>query len=178
MMTDRDDKLEALLDREAIRDLPTRYCDCVWQDDLDSLLKLFAKDGEFIIDNRGTRTAAQGLTAMRKMYRQGLSIGPRPYIHNHVIMMDDATHAHGRAYLALHSIKQNMQFIGAGYYNDSYVKVKGVWKFQRRHFVALRIDEDPMGGMKPAKKAPPAREAKPTGKAKPVVKTASVGRRK
>lgn len=177
-MTDRDDKLEALLDREAIRDLPTRYCDCVWQDDLDSLLKLFAKDGEFIIDNAGQRTAAKGLTAMRKMYRQGLSIGPRPYIHNHVIMMDDATHAHGRAYLALHSIKQNMQFIGAGYYNDRYVKVKGAWKFQCRHFVALRIDEDPMGGMKPTKKASPASKAKPADKAKSATKASARIRRK
>ena len=177
-MTDRDDKLEALLDREAIRDLPTRYCDCVWQDDLNSLLKLFAKDGEFIIDNAGKRTAAKGLPAMRKMYRQGLSIGPRPYIHNHVIMMDDATHAHGRAYLALHSIKLNMQFIGAGYYNDSYVKVKDVWKFQRRHFVALRIDEDPMGGVKSTKKAAPASKAKPAGKGQSVTQAGARLRRK
>ena len=177
-MTDRDDQLEALLDREAIRDLPTRYCDCVWQDDLDSLLKLFTKDGEFIIDNAGKRTAAKGLTAMRKMYRQGLSIGPRPYIHNHVIMMDDATHAHGRAYLALHSIKQNMQFIGAGYYNDSYVKVKGAWRFQRRHFVALRIDDDPMAGMKPGKKIAAARTAKPATKSKPAAKASGRIRRK
>ena len=177
-MTDREDKLAALLDREAIRDLPNRYCDCVWQDDLDSLLKLFAKDGEFIIDNAGKRTAAKGLTAMRKMYRQGLAIGPRPYIHNHVIMMDDASHAHGRAYLALHSIKLNMQFIGAGYYNDSYVKVKGEWKFQRRHFVALRIDEDPMAGMKAAKKAAPARKTKPAGKVKPAGKGTAGIRRK
>ncbi len=177
-MNDRDDKLEALLDREAIRDLPTRYCDCVWQDDLDSLLKLFAKDGEFIIDNHGKRTAAKGTTAMRKMYRQGLSIGPRPYIHNHVIMMDDASHAHGRAYLALHSIKRNMEFIGAGYYNDKYVKVKGAWKFQRRHFVALRFDEDPTGGAKPTKKASAASTAKPTAKIKTSSKKASVRRRK
>ena len=142
-MANRDDQLEALLDREAIRELPVQYCDHVWQNDLDSLLKMFAKDGEFIIEIKGKRTGAKGLPAMRKMYRQGLAIGPRPYIHNHVVLMDDATHARGRCYLALHSIKLNMQFIGAGYYNDSYVKVKGQWKFQKRHFIALRIDEDP-----------------------------------
>ena len=149
-MTDRDDTLNALLDREAIRDLPNRYCDYVWQNDLNGLLKLFAKDGEFIIDANGQRTAAKGVPALRKMYRQGLSIGPRPFIHNHVVFIDDAHHAHGRAYLALHSIKLNMQFIGAGYYHDTYVKVKGEWKFQQRHFVALRIDEDPMAAAKPA----------------------------
>ena len=138
-----DDQLQALLDREAIRELPVRYCDCVWQEDLDSLLKLFAKDGEFIIVNGAKRDAAKG-PGMRKMYKQGLGIGPRPYIHNHVVFQDDATHAHGRCYLALHSIKQNMQFIGAGYYNDTYVKEKGAWKFARREFIALRIDDDPM----------------------------------
>ena len=177
-MNDRNDKLEALLDREAIRDLPSRYCDCVWQDDLDSLLGLFAKDGEFIIESGGKRTAAKGTVAMRKMYRQGLAIGPRPYIHNQVIIMDDATHAHGRAYLALHSIKRNMEFIGAGYYNDKYIKVKGVWKFARRHFVALRIDDDPVAPAKAVKKAAPASKAKASAKSKAPAAKASARRRK
>lgn len=177
-MKDHNDKLEALLDREAIRDLPSRYCDCVWQDDLNSLLGLFAKDGEFIIESGRKRTAAKGTVAMRKMYRQGLSIGPRPFIHNHVIIMDDATHAHGRAYLALHSIKRNMEFIGAGYYNDKYVKVKGVWKFARRHFVALRIDDDPVAPAKAASKAAPASKTKASAKSKAPVAKTSAKRRK
>ncbi len=30
--------LTELADREAIRDLPVRYCDCVWQNALDTML--------------------------------------------------------------------------------------------------------------------------------------------
>lgn len=52
-------QLEALLDREAIRDLPVRYCDRVWHDDIDGLVALFAKDGEFVIAIDGKETAAK-----------------------------------------------------------------------------------------------------------------------
>ncbi|MSR13393.1 MAG: nuclear transport factor 2 family protein [Gammaproteobacteria bacterium] len=138
------DRLQALLDREAIRDLPLRYCDCVWRDDIDGLIKLFAKDGEFAISHLGTESGAAGHPALRKFYREGLKIGPRPFIHNHVVTLDDNSHASGRCYLALHSINSDMQFIGAGYYADTYVKTKRDWKFQRRHFTAVRFDETPV----------------------------------
>lgn len=66
----------------------------------------------------------------------------------------DGKHATGRCYLALHSAKQQMSFIGAGYYVDDYVKVKGEWKFARRHFTALRIDDSPVtAASKPHKAA-------------------------
>jgi len=137
-------QLEALLDREAIRDLPLRYCDHVWMNDIPGILKLFAKDGEFIMVVDGNETAAKGHAAMSEIYKQGFAIQPRPYIHNHVVELIDDKHAHGRCYLALHSAKQNMAFIGAGHYADTYVKVKGEWKFQRRYFTALRMDDNPV----------------------------------
>ncbi len=37
-----------LADREAIRELPVKYCDCVWQGDTTGIVDLFAADGEFI----------------------------------------------------------------------------------------------------------------------------------
>ena len=40
-------QLAGLLAREAIRDLPLRYCDCVWRDDIDGIIDLFAGDGSF-----------------------------------------------------------------------------------------------------------------------------------
>ncbi len=143
-MTIRDEQIQALLDREAIRDLPLRYCDCVWRDDIDGLVKLFAKDGGFSMAYNGKNSGAEGHPALRKFYREGFQIGPRPFIHNHVITLDGANSASGRCYLALHSLKQNMQFIGAGFYADTYVKVKNQWKFQRRAFTALRFDESPL----------------------------------
>ena len=40
--------LQELLDREAIRDLPLRYCDCVWRNDIDGLVSLLpAKANSF-----------------------------------------------------------------------------------------------------------------------------------
>jgi len=145
------DQVQALLDREAIRDLPLRYCDCVWRDDIEGLVKLFAKDGEFVITMGDKETVAKGHAALLAIYRQGFDIGPRPYIHNHVIETLDDKKATGRCYLDLHSAKHNMQFIGAGHYADSYVKQRGAWKFQRRYFTALRMDADPTAKQKPKK---------------------------
>ncbi|MGH8597516.1 MAG: nuclear transport factor 2 family protein, partial [Gammaproteobacteria bacterium] len=85
-------------------------------------------------------SSAKGHAALRKIYRQGLEIGPRPYIHNHVVTLDGEERASGRCYLDLRSTKAEMQFIGAGHYADLYRKVRGHWKFQRRHFTALRFD--------------------------------------
>lgn len=149
------DQILALLDREAIRDLPLRYCDCVWQDDIASLVKLFAKDGEFVIVIDGKETSAKGHAALASFYRHGLEIGPRPFIHNHVFEITGDKQAHGRCYLDLRSAKNNMEFMGAGHYADTYVKVKGEWKFERRYFTALRIDESPTAAAKPTKAARP-----------------------
>lgn len=159
-MTDRDDHLQALLDREAIRDLPLRYCDCVWRDDIDGIVKLFAKDGEFSMGHQGTESGAKGHSALRKFYRQGLKIGPRPFIHNHVITLDGAGRASGRCYLDLHSANHNMQFIGAGHYADAYVKVKGEWKFLRRQFTAVRFDEQPPAPLPKPKRASAAKRGR------------------
>lgn len=156
--------LQALLDREAIRDLPLRYCDCVWRDDVEGMVRLFAPNGEFVIAIDGKETVATGHAALLEFYRKGLAIGPRPFIHNHVIELLGAKKARGRCYLDLHSIHQNMQFIGAGHYADSYVKTKGEWKFQRRHFTALRIDSNPVtveAGPSAATEAPPPPAARP-----------------
>ena len=37
-----------LADREGIRELPLKYCDCVWRNDMTGIVDLFANDGEFI----------------------------------------------------------------------------------------------------------------------------------
>ena len=53
--------------------------------------------------------------------------------------------ARGRCYLDLHSARKNMEFLGAGYYEDEYIATTAGWRFQHRHFVALRMDELPTG---------------------------------
>jgi hypothetical protein len=38
-----------LADRDQIRELPQRYCDCVWRGDVEGIVELFADDGQFTI---------------------------------------------------------------------------------------------------------------------------------
>ncbi len=66
-----------LADREAIRELPQRYCDCVWQGDVEGIVKLFADDGEFTVattrgHEQGPRRTAKDLQGL-KTYKAGLA---------------------------------------------------------------------------------------------------------
>ena len=57
-MKNNDELLSELLDREAIRELPVRYCDCVWRNDMAGIVKLFAEDGSFTVKGH-KRTVTQ-----------------------------------------------------------------------------------------------------------------------
>jgi len=85
--------LTELADREAIRDLPVRYCDCVWQNALDAMIDLFAKEGQFISKGRKREFISKGHAELRKMYAGALGeVNPRPYIHNHVVDFEKQDH--------------------------------------------------------------------------------------
>ena len=119
-----------LTDREAIRDLPLKYCHYVWKKDVPALVNLFTDDGEF--DAGGGQPAAKGKEALTKAYQQGLStLDPHPFIHNHVIDLhgDRAT---GTCYLELRATRNDKSMIAAGYYDDEYAKVGEEWKFRSR----------------------------------------------
>jgi len=76
-----------LADRDAIRELPIKYCDCVWRNDVTGIVDLFANDGAFITKGHKREHRAEGRDALMKLYG-GLTSGdmtPRPYIHNHVV---------------------------------------------------------------------------------------------
>lgn len=140
-----DKQLAELLTREAIRDLPLRYCDCVWRDDIDGIVDLFAQDGSFIAIFNGKETTSTGPQALREFYVAGLDMKPRPFIHNHVIELASPTKATGRCYVDLRNGSNNMEWLGAGYYDDSYVKEGENWKFQSRRFNPARMDVLPAG---------------------------------
>ena len=53
--------------------------------------------------------------------------------------------ATGRCYLDLRSGRHNMDWLGAGFYEDEYVKIDSEWRFQLRKFTALRMEELPEG---------------------------------
>jgi len=40
-------RLQEMEDREAIRELPLKYCDLVWKKDVPAIVNLFTEDGEF-----------------------------------------------------------------------------------------------------------------------------------
>ena len=91
--------LQGVIDREAIRDLPLRYCHCVWQKDLDGYVNLFTEDGS-ISTSDPSLPHAQGREGLRKMISEGLeTMKPRPFIHNHVIEMLGADRAKGTCYV-------------------------------------------------------------------------------
>jgi len=134
-----------LADREGIRELPLKYCDCVWRNDLTGIVDLFASDGEFITKGFKREHRASGREGLLKLYG-GLTQGelsPRPYIHNHVIDLAGVGRASGRCYVELRNFKKNMEWVGSGYYEDEYVKVGDDWKFKSRTFRTAYMSVNP-----------------------------------
>jgi hypothetical protein len=158
-----EETLAELVDRKEIRDLPLRYCDCVWRNDVAGIVDLFAADGSFTVKTPDSESINKGREALLKKYAEDLhKLAPRPYIHNHVIELGYYGRATGRCYLDLRSAKRNMEWIGAGHYVDEYVKVGEHWKFASRYFTAVRFDSVTATAAAPAKAAArvkPARKA-------------------
>jgi hypothetical protein len=150
-----EETIAELADREAIRDLPVRYCDCVWRNDVAGIVALFTADGSFTVKTADGETVHKGREALIKTYTEGLrDLQPRPYIHNHVVELGYYGRATGRCYLDLRSEKRAMEWIGAGHYDDEYVKVGESWKFASRYFTAIRLDSAERASRpKPAKAA-------------------------
>jgi hypothetical protein len=131
-----------LADREAIRELPQLYCDCVWRSDMTGIVDLFAEDGEFVTKGHKREHRVSGRAGLLKMYG-GLGTGPitpRPYIHNHVIDLKGGGRATGRCYVELRNLQKNMEWVGTGYYDDEYVKVGDSWKFKSRVFTTAHME--------------------------------------
>lgn len=134
-----------LADREGIRELPLKYCDCVWRNDMTGIVDLFASDGEFITKGFKREHRASGREGLLKLYG-GLTQGaltPRPYIHNHVIDLKGGGRATGRCYVELRNLKNNMEWVGTGYYDDEYVKSGDDWKFKSRTFKPVHMTVTP-----------------------------------
>lgn len=142
-MTMLDQSLAGLLAREAIRDLPNRYCDCVWRGDAAGIALLFAVDAHFTAVSDKGEVTITGRDRLAEFFGGALDFKPRPYIHNHVLDSQDGRVARGRCYLDLRCATQDMGWIGAGYYEDDYVCTADGWKFQSRRFYALRMDAWP-----------------------------------
>jgi len=133
-----------LADREAIRELPQRYCDCVWRGDVKGIVNLFAENGAFTIIGQNRENTTTGHANLMKSYAEGLaSLTPRPYIHNHVVELSGNGRATGRCYVELRDASHNLNWLGTGYYHDEYVKAGDEWKFQSRRFHQVHMEGRP-----------------------------------
>jgi ketosteroid isomerase-like protein len=133
MSAPSDDLLRALVDRDAIRDLARRYAHYVWQNDLDALVALFAEDGEM---DPGIRPPIRGRAALAEGFRQMLMGGSvfRPFVQQHVVDLD-GDQATGACYVDLRADVEGKSMIGAGWYDDRYVRTADGWRFGYRKIV-------------------------------------------
>lgn len=134
MMTNKTKEtlLEEVIDREEIRNLPIRYCHCVWQRDIEGYLNLFTDDGE-LSTNDPALPGAQGREGLRRNILQTLdTMKPRPFIHNHVVELITSERATGTCYLELHFLNDGRPWTMTGWLNDEYTKIGGQWKFKSR----------------------------------------------
>ena len=123
--------LRRLADLEAIRDLARRYAHCVWQRDAEGAIALFCDDAEM---DTGDRPPIRGRAALLETYRKVFADADfLPYVHNHVIELGaDGETATGTCYLDLRTTLGEESMIGSGYYEDVYVRIGDVWRFQCR----------------------------------------------
>ncbi len=138
--TDTEKIVRELVDKEAIRDLACRYAHCVWRKDVAGAVALFAEDGEM---DTGDRPPVRGREALLDEYRKMIT-GPdlMPFVHDHLIELHGDT-AEGSAHLDLRGTMDGVSMVGAGWYEDHYVRTAAGWRFQRRKltmsfFVPLR----------------------------------------
>jgi ketosteroid isomerase-like protein len=139
-MTGDDQRLRALLDREAIRELAIRYASGVWRKDVAAVAGLFAADG---VMDTGTGEPMRGPEAIRAGYERTFASDDfYPFIHNHVIELD-VDNARGWCDLELRAVMNGRRMEGFGSYEDRYVRTPAGWKFASRTLVMRELRAAP-----------------------------------
>lgn len=146
-MQDLEHAVRECLDREAIRQLPARYCHYVRTRDVDAILDLYAPDGVFEVPpnmaDGGVRT---GRAAIEATFRDNLErMDPWPFTHNHVVDFEGPDRARGFVYTEFRLGSEGMRAAFVGVYEDVYVRIDGAWKFQSRALSSVTIGEQAAG---------------------------------
>jgi hypothetical protein len=126
-----EERIRAIEDRDAIRELTARYCQLAVAGKADEIVALFTRDGVLAAGDSEER----GHPRLLELYRGSFAeLRPIPFIHNHVIELagDRAT---GYCSVELRMVEQGEAVTAAGYYEDVFAREDGVWRFARRKLV-------------------------------------------
>jgi len=130
-MATLEERLLAIEDREAIRELTARYCQLVVSGRTLDVAELFTDDGVMEFEDNVVR----GQDALKETYRAAVSdLHPIPTVHNHVIELD-GDRATGFCSLELRTVENGEAITGAGHYEDAFERVDGDWKFSHRKLI-------------------------------------------
>ena len=123
-----------LSDRDAIRDLPVRYCECLRRKDVDGLLVLFTDDAIFTIAGVEVNAVSRGLAAIKKKHEKAFAeTTPRLFVHNQIVDLLGVDRATGRCSVEVRNMGFTMEWLGIGFFEDEYLKQGDQWKFASRY---------------------------------------------
>lgn len=134
-MTTLEERITAVEDKDAIRELTARYCHSVAAGDGAAVTDLFIEDGAFLIGDR----RVQGSTELADFYSTLEENPPIPFIQNHVIDSYTSSEALGRCSVEIRMVQNGEAVTAAGWYQDKYKKIDGTWKFSERNFITFHM---------------------------------------
>jgi ketosteroid isomerase-like protein len=125
--------LNALLDKDAIRDLLHQYCFCMDEGRFEELGRLFADDGEWIAPYR----QARGPADIAAWLTQSVPASPKRmhYVMNTIIAVSGDTATAKSNYLVTVERPAGPETSVCGTYADRLGKTGAGWKFRRRELI-------------------------------------------
>ena len=129
-MATLEDRISTIEARDEIRELTARYCHAIAAADANAIVEMFCEDGIFRTGERVTKGKAE----LEKFYSNLARQPPIPFIQNHVIDELSDTTARARCSAEIRMVQNGESVTTAGWYEDTYQKVDGQWKFSERNF--------------------------------------------
>jgi SnoaL-like domain len=130
-MSTLEERIRAIEDREAIRELTARYCQLAVGGRAEEIVALFTREGVMESGDTLGRGRAELLELYRSSFRE---LCPIPFVHNHVIELE-GDHATGFCSLELRTVESGEAMTAAGHYEDVFEREDGVWRFAHRKLV-------------------------------------------
>lgn len=140
------DKLQELLDIEAIKQLKARYCVCVANEDWKTFETLFAEDLEFVMPTGESYTPRSAFMAVHKISLQGPKVWGVVRCFTPIITITGPDSATGL--WAMEDVHVWPEYEGPrvghhgyGHYHEDYVRLAEGWRFKRIEVSYNRMDQ-------------------------------------